>query len=376
MRRAAARGRDGVSGDILFERTGCIGSITLNRPKALNALNQPMITGLDERLRAWAEDPAIRAVVIRGAAREDGSVPFCAGGDIRLLYGERDDPERRFATFFYAQEYRLNTLIFRYPKPYVALIDGVVMGGGVGVSIHGSHRAMTERALFAMPETGIGLFPDVGATYFLPRLRGSAGLYLGLTGARIGAADALYLGLASHVVPCAALQTLDETLCAADLREDASQVIGRILAEAAGPPGPAPIAAHQAAIDRCFSARSVEEIVSRLENERSDWARETLAALAGKSPTSLKVTFRQLTAYNDRGFEDAVALEYRLAMHCNLGLDFFEGIRAQIVDKDRNPCWRPARLEAVTPAMVDAYFARPPRGDMADQPETGAPSKA
>ncbi len=353
-----------MSDEIILERKGRVGSVTLNRPKALNALTQPMVLDLDARLKEWAQDASITAVVVRGAARDDGRVPFCAGGDIRLLYGEQDDPERHFATVFYAQEYRLNTLVFRYPKPYVALIDGVVMGGGVGISIHGSHRVMTERALFAMPETGIGLFPDVGATYFLPRLKGKAGLYLGLTGARIGAADSLYLGLATHVVASDALQALDETLLATDLGADAHAAIDRALAESAADLGPAPLAAHQAAIDRCFDAGSVEEIVSNLEAEDSDWAEETRATLAQKSPTSLKVTYRQLTEYGERDFEEAMALEYRLAMHCNLGVDFFEGIRAQIVDKDRNPAWRPARLEDVTVAAVDAYFEEPPKGDM------------
>ena len=353
-----------MSDEIILERKGRVGSVTLNRPKALNALTQPMVLDLDARLKEWAEDASIAAVVVRGAARDDGRVPFCAGGDIRLLYGEQDDPERDFATVFYAQEYRLNTLVFRYPKPYVALIDGVVMGGGVGISIHGSHRVMTERALFAMPETGIGLFPDVGATYFLPRLRGKAGLYLGLTGSRIGAADSLYLGLATHVVASDALQALDETLLATDLSGDAHAAIDRVLAESAADLGPAPLAAHQAAIDRCFDAGSVEEIVANLEAEGSDWAEETRATLAQKSPTSLKVTYRQLTEHGERDFEEAMALEYRLAMHCNLGVDFFEGIRAQIVDKDRNPAWRPARLEDVTAAAVDAYFEEPPKGDM------------
>ena len=269
--------------------------MTLNRPKALNALTQPMVLGLDARLKEWAEDPSVAAVVVRGAARDDGRVPFCAGGDIRLLYGEQDDPDRHFATVFYAQEYRLNTFIFRYPKPYVALIDGVVMGGGVGISIHGSHRVMTERALFAMPETGIGLFPDVGATYFLPRLTGKAGLYLGLTGARIGAADSLYLGLVTHVVASDALQALDETLLAADFGSDAHAAIDRLLANCAADPGPASLAARQAEIDRCFAAGSVEEIVANLEAEGSDWAAETLATLRQKSPTSLKVSFKQLT---------------------------------------------------------------------------------
>lgn len=353
-----------MSDEIILERKGRTGSITLNRPKALNALTQPMVLALDARLREWAADDSLAAVVVRGAAREDGRVPFCAGGDIRLLYGERDDPARDFATVFYAQEYRLNTFVFRYPKPYVALIDGVVMGGGVGVSIHGSHRVMTENALFAMPETGIGLFPDVGATYFLPRLRGKAGLYLGLTGARIVAADALCLGLATHTVAGDALQALDKTLLAADLGEDAHGSIDRLLADCTADLGPAPLARHQAAIDRCFDAGSVEEIVDKLEAEGSEFAQETLAALAQKSPTSLKVTFRQLTEYGARGFEEAMALEYRLAMHCNLGHDFFEGIRAQLIDRDRNPAWRPARLDDVTAQVVDAYFEVPPRGDM------------
>ena len=358
-----------MSDEIILERRGRVGSVTLNRPRALNALTQPMVLGLDPRLREWADDPSVACVVIRGAARDDGRVPFCAGGDIRLLYGERDDPERSVATVFYAQEYRLNTLIFRYPKPYVALIDGVVMGGGVGISIHGSHRVLTERALFAMPETGIGLFPDVGATYFLPRLRGKAGLYLGLTGARLGAADCLHLRLATHVVPSDALQALDETLLAADFGSDAHGgdahgAIDGLVAESAVDPGPAPLAAHRAEINRCFAAGSVEEIVANLEAEGSDWAAETRETLGRKSPTSLKVSFKQLTEFGERDFEEAMALEYRLAMHCNLGADFFEGIRAQIVDKDRKPAWRPARLEQVSEATVEAYFEMPPKGDM------------
>ena len=288
--------------EIVLERSGRVGSVTLNRPRALNALTQPMVVALDARLREWAGDPAVAAVVVRGAAREDGRVPFCAGGDIRLLYDRRADPERRFAVVFYAQEYRLNALIFRYPKPYVALIDGVVMGGGVGVSIHGSHRVMTERALFAMPETGIGLFPDVGATWFLPRLRGKAGLYLGLTGARIGAADAHYLGLATHVVPSDALRVLDESLCAAPGRAsalapagDARAAVDRLVAACAVAPGEAPLAARQAEIDRCFAADSVEGIVANLEAEESDWARATRDTLLQKSPTRIAVASSKAT---------------------------------------------------------------------------------
>ena len=294
---------------------------------------------------------------------DDGRVPFCAGGDIRLLYGEQDDPDRHFATVFYAQEYRLNTFIFRYPKPYVALIDGVVMGGGVGISIHGSHRVMTERALFAMPETGIGLFPDVGATYFLPRLTGKAGLYLGLTGARIGAADSLYLGLVTHVVASDALQALDETLLAADFGSDAHAAIDPLLANCAADPGPAPLAARQAEIDRCFAAGSVEEIVANLEAEGSDWA-------GGDACDASSEVANQPQGLVQAAYGNMASGTSRRRWRWNTGSPciatwvsiFFEGIRAQIVDKDRNPAWRPARLEEVTAATVDAYFEVPPQG--------------
>ncbi len=353
-----------MTDEIKLERKGEVGSITLNRPRALNSLTQPMVVALQPMLEEWARDEQVRAVVIRGTAREDGSVPFCAGGDIKLLYEQRTDPERRFAVEFYEQEYRLNTYVHRYPKPYVALIDGVVMGGGVGVSVHGSHRVMSERALFAMPETGIGLFPDVGATYFLPRLKGRTGLFLGLTGARIGAADALDLGLATHVVPSARLQALDDMLTAAGLGDDAPGAIDGLLAEVAEPPGEGPLAPHHDAIDRCFGAASVEEIIARLEGEGSDWAAGVIKTLGEKSPRSLKVTFRQLTEYNDLSFEEAMRLEYRMAIRCNFNADFFEGIRAQVVDKDRQPKWQPPSLSDVTAAMVDAYFAAPGTGDI------------
>jgi enoyl-CoA hydratase len=353
-----------VDDNIILERKGRIGSITLNRPQALNALTQEMTLQLDARLIEWADDPAVRAVVIRGSKREDGRVPFCAGGDIRVLYEGRKDPKRSFAVEFYEQEYRLNTRVFRYPKPYVALVDGVVMGGGVGLSLLGSHRVMTERTLFAMPETGIGLFPDVGATHFLPRCPGKSGLYLGLTGARIGAADAVFLGLGTHFLPSDRLQALDETLLAAEVASDAAATVDEVLAGCAAVPGEAPTAAHMAAIERCFAVDSVEAIIRNLEAEQSDWAAGVLETLATKSPTSLKVTFKQLTEYGDLSFEDSMKIEYRIAMHCNLGHEFYEGIRAVIIDKDQAPNWNPARLEDVTDAIVEAHFTPPPSGDM------------
>ncbi len=347
-----------ADGEILFARESGLARVTLNRPKALNALTQTMALALDARLKEWQADDSVKAVAITGAAREDGRVPFCSGGDIRFLHQQQNDPERQFAVTFYEQEYRLNTLVFRFPKPYVALIDGVVMGGGVGISFHGSHRVMSENALFAMPETGIGLFPDVGATYFLPRCPGLMGLYMGLTGARIGVADALYLGLATHHVPSARMAEFDAALGSAGA--DIDGAIGEFTAD----PGEAPLAAQQEVVDRCFAGNSVEAILDNLAAEGTEWAEQTSAALLEKSPTSLKITHRQLTQYNDLDFEAAMEVEYRMAIRCNFSHEFYEGIRAQIIDKDRQPKWQPARLEDVDANLVESYFQTPATGDM------------
>ncbi|MDA0228946.1 MAG: enoyl-CoA hydratase/isomerase family protein [Proteobacteria bacterium] len=353
-----------ADGDIVFSRDGGLAGVTLNRPQALNALTQPMAIALDAQLREWQGDPAVRAVAIRGAAREDGRVPFCSGGDIRFLHQQQNDPTRQFAITFYEQEYRLNTLVYRFTKPYVALIDGVVMGGGVGISFHGSHRVMSEHALFAMPETGIGLFPDVGATYFLPRCPGRMGLYMGLSGARVGVADALYLGLATHHVPSARMAEFEAALAAADLSGNAKSAIDAVLGDFSADPGDAPLADRQADVDRCFAADSVEAILVNLAAEGSPWAEETRTTLLEKSPTSLKITFRQLTQYSDLDFEAAMKVEYRMAIRCNFSHEFYEGIRAQIIDKDRQPKWLPARLEDVGEELIESYFQPPASGDM------------
>jgi enoyl-CoA hydratase len=353
-----------ADGEIVFERRGGLITVTLNRPKALNALTQPMAIALDDQLRVWQDDPAVQAVAIRGAAREDGRVPFCSGGDIRFLHEQQNDPNKQFAITFYEQEYRLNTRVFRFPKPYVALIDGVVMGGGVGISFHGSHRVMSEHALFAMPETGIGLFPDVGATYFLPRCPGRMGLYMGLTGARINVADALYLGLATHHVVSARMAEFEAALGAVDLSGDTGAAIDAVLADFTADPGAAPLAARQDEVDRCFAGDSIEAILANLNVEGTEWATQTHATLMEKSPTSLKITFRQLTQYNDLDFEAAMEVEYRMAIRCNFSNEFYEGIRAQIIDKDRQPKWQPARLEDVGDELIESYFQVPNSGDM------------
>ena len=334
--------------DILFERRGGLGLVRLNRPQALNALTLEMSRRLDAALKEWAHNPDVALVAIRGV----GERAFCAGGDVRALY--KEGPGSAYTETFYREEYALNRNIFRFPKPYVALIDGIVMGGGVGVSAHGSHRVVTERTVFAMPETGIGLFPDVGATWLLSRCPGESGIYLGLTGARIRAADLLALGLAESMVPGARLDALETALPEMRSRE---QIDALLRAHAADPGEPA-LAPHRAAIDRCFAEPTVERILAALDAEGTDWARETAATLRTKSPTSLKVSLKQLRLGRTLpDFEAAMRLEFRLVQHFMAGGDFFEGVRAVVIDKDQRPRWSPARVEDVSEAAVAAYFA-------------------
>lgn len=329
--------------DVLFEAQGALGLITLNRPKALNALTLDMIHAMTDQLKAWAEDQDIDAVLVHGA----GERAFCAGGDVLALV-QPDNTE--FVARFFRDEYRLNRMIFRYPKPYIALIDGIAMGGGVGVSVHGRVRIATERTLFAMPETGIGMFPDVGGTYFLPRLPGALGLYLGLTGARLGAADCLHAGLAEAYVPEARHGDLLSGLADGRGIEDLLGALG----DDAGTP---PLAELRGAIDRCFAAGSVEEVLDRLAAEGGDWADETRAGLSRMSPSALKVAFRQIRAGAALEFEECMMLEYRLSQRVVPGHDFREGVRALLVDKDMSPRWDPPSLAAVSEEAVDAVFA-------------------
>jgi enoyl-CoA hydratase len=331
--------------EILFEVTGRAGVITLNRPKALNALTMSMVQEMSATLSRWAGDDAVRRVVIRAS----GDKAFCAGGDIRALYdwGRAKDPN---VFRFFRGEYVLNTLIKRFPKPYVALIDGIVMGGGVGVSVHGSHRVASERLVFAMPETGIGFFPDVGGTYFLPRLPGEAGMYFGLTGERCRTGDALYAGIATHHVPGERFGDLGEALTQADSIDDCLQ---RFAAD----PAPGALESRQADINRHFGRDSVEAILASLDADPSEWAQKTAATLRSKSPTSLKLTFRQLREGRKRDFEDCMRLEYRIVHRVIEGHDFYEGTRAVVVDKDGKPRWRPGSLEEVSDDEIADYFA-------------------
>ena len=328
--------------EVLLEKRGALGVVTLNRPKALNALTLGMIHAMSDRLSEWAEDPGISAVLIRGA----GEKAFCAGGDIRALIGQ-DNAE--YIAGFFADEYRLDRLIHRYPKPYIALIDGIAMGGGVGVSVNGRIRIATDATLFAMPETGIGMFPDVGGSYFLPRLPGETGMYLGLTGARLKAADCIYTGIADSYIATAG-GTLIERLAG-------GEPPGTVLRDLGKAPGEAPLSARREAIDRCFAGDSVEAIVAALEGEGGDWAARTREALAGKSPFALKVAFRQLRRGRELGFEACMAMEYRISQRIVPGHDFREGVRAVVVDKDMHPKWHPADLAGVSDEAVEACFA-------------------
>ncbi len=339
--------------DIRFAVEGGVAFVTLSRPKALNALTLEMIRAYYPRLKAWAADPAIRAVVISG----EGEKAFCAGGDVRAVYDSVKTAPSDMHRRFFQEEYRLNRLIHRLSKPYVALIDGITMGGGLGLSRHGSHQIATERTLAAMPETGIGLFPDIGATWFLNQCPGKSGLYLALTGARVRAADALYVRFATHYAPSAALDGFRKNLAAG---ADVETAIAAIATD----PGPAPLASVREAIERTFAGESVEAILAALETEGSDWSRETLKILQAKSPTSLKVTFEQLRRGAGLAIEEVLVMEYRMTQAFMAGHEFFEGIRAVLIDKDQAPKWRPPTLAGVTAADVARYFEAPATGDL------------
>jgi enoyl-CoA hydratase len=335
--------------EIFCERRGAAGVVRLNRPKALNALTLGMVRIMHEALDVWEHDEAVKCVIVTAA----GERAFCAGGDIRNLYdlglaGRVDE-----ALQFWWEEYPLNVRIKRYPKPYVALIDGIVMGGGVGVSLHGSHRVAGERYAFAMPEVGIGFFPDVGATYALPRLPGNVGTYLALTGARVGQGDALALGLATHAASSAALGDIEQALIA-------GEGVDRVLRTHSSAPKAGQLDEHRAAIEACFSGARVSDIITALEGAMvrgSAFASDAAATMATKSPTSLAIALAQMRRGGELSFEDAMRVEFRIVSRIVLGHDFYEGVRALIVDKDQAPAWEPAAIGDVTDAAVAAYFA-------------------
>lgn len=329
---------------VLLRRDGHAAHIVLNRPRAINALTHEMVGIISAALEEWAGDDTVRTVVLTGA----GERGLCAGGDIVALWQDARVGGTAAAAFW-ADEYRLNAMIADYPKPYVAIMDGIVLGGGIGVSAHAGDRVVTERSRIGMPETGIGFLPDVGGTHLLSRAPGETGTHLGLTAGSIGAGDAIAIGFADHYVPSERIPAL-----LADLgHRDADSA----LADAHGPAPESPLAAARPWLDVAYAGDDAEVIVQRLRDLGTDEAADAAAAIEAKSPTSVKVTLRALReAARLAALPAALDLEYRLALGLHGHHDFVEGVRAQVVDKDRNPQWEPARLDQVSDAAVAALF--------------------
>jgi enoyl-CoA hydratase/carnithine racemase len=346
-----------VSDDILFEKRGMAGFITLNRPNALNALTEDMVRALAGKLAGWADDPSIAHVVITGA----GEKAFCAGGDIRKIYDARQEGQMDGLSAFFRDEYLLNAQIKSYPKPYVALVNGIVMGGGVGVSVHGSHRIGTEKTLFSMPETGIGFFPDVGGTFFLPRMPKKTGVYCAVSAGRLKQGDALATGVLTHAISEASLPELEKALETAD---DIDGVLVSFLVEPTG----GPLTANADLIEQAFSATTAQEVLERLDASGEEFAQKTAAAIRQKSPTSVLIAIEQMQRGENLSFNDCMKLEYRIVSRILQGEDFFEGVRAVLVDKDHTPNWTPSSLGQVDSADLASYFQEPLDGDLPLQP--------
>ncbi len=339
--------------EIRFERRGRAGLVTLTRPKALNAVSHSMVLALSRALRAWEADDAVGLVVVTAEGRA-----FSAGGDIRRVHDA--GPSHPDSIAFFADEYRMNAQISRFRKPYVSLIDGIVMGGGVGISLHGSHRVMTEKALFAMPEVGIGFFPDIGGSFILSRLKASFGMYLGLTGARIRAGDCRRAGLATYCAPSGSLDEILDALCTEGTPD---RVLQRYQTEIEAETDEGTLFA----IGRLFSRRSLADLMVALRQAAAlgeEVAIRSLAAIEKASPTSVAVTFREIDTAAMLEFDECMRMEFRIVNRMIARHDFFEGVRAAVVDKDGAPRWRPATLAEVEDAVVDSHFAPLPGGDL------------
>lgn len=341
--------------DILFSHQGQLGIVTLNRPRALNALTLDMIIGLQQQLSNWAQDDNVRAVLVQ--ANHDKA--FCVGGDIRWLY-ERSLAHDPTVMDFFWHEYRLNYSIANYKKPYIALMNGLTMGGGVGISIHGNFPIATERSTVAMPETAIGFFPDIGASYLLAnRINDTIGIYIALTGYKLSAAEAHNLGLINYVIPSWSLADLHKAIIESDLSENSHAQISACLNKYAItiPKKTGTIADKFSAITLCFSQPTVEAILTTLAKQNDSWAQSTLQTLTQMSPLSLKVTLAQLKKAKQMSLADCLAMDYNLARKFMHEHDFYEGVRALLIAKDKMPRWQPSRLEAIPQEQVDNFFA-------------------
>jgi len=345
-------GKHVTSGDILFERRGAAGLVTLNRPQALNAMSLAMVRALTRQLAEWETDPDIARVLVTS----NDTRAFSVGGDLRALYDLGRAGRYEEALGYFREEYALNARIKGYRKPYVSLIDGIVMGGGVGISVHGSHRVAGDKFMFAMPEVSIGFFPDVGATFFLPRLPAAFGIYCALTGERLDAADAVAAGVATHRVPSAQFPDLIETLCR-PVPLDAS------LAACARPAAHGPVVSRRTAIETLFTGEQVEDILAALDaagaagGADAAFASAAAALIRTKSPTSLKIALAQMRRGSALDFGECMRTEFRIVSRVVRGHDFYEGIRAVIIDKDQAPHWQPSTLAAVSAAEVERHFA-------------------
>jgi len=338
----------GGAGDIRLDIEGAGAVVTLNRPQALNALTDAMRAQLAAAMPRWARDPQVYAVLIVSSSER----AFCAGGDVREMadWGRNRKADARRSL---AAEYTLNWSLDRFVKPTISLIDGVVMGGGVGITLYGTHRVAGEGYRFAMPETGIGLFPDDGVSHVLARLPDEIGMYLALTGRSVGPADAYRLGLATHCIPAHRFAEIRAAVCDAD-------PVDPVLDTRHEEPGPGELEPLRAAIARCFSASSVEAILERLSAETgaaATWAEGVRTELMQRAPLSLKVTYRQMRMARGLDLRAALINDFRLVCRFIEAEDFYEGVRAFLIDRDRKPRWRPERLQDVTKDMVDAYFA-------------------
>ncbi|MCJ2068270.1 enoyl-CoA hydratase/isomerase family protein [Methylobacterium sp. J-030] len=337
--------------DVIVERVGALGRLRLNRPKALNALTHGMVGAIDRALDRFSADPGIAVVLLTG----EGERGLCAGGDLRTLYESTDTVA---AENFWRDEYRLDVRIAQFEKPFVAVMDGITMGGGVGLAGHAAHRIVTERSRVAMPETGIGYFPDVGGTWLLPRAPGEIGTYLGLTGEPVGAPDAIFCGFADALVPSAALPDLIDALAA--LPPDAGEAgVRAVIARLAQDPGSAPLAAHRDVIDRCFAFDMVDEILAALDADGSNFAVATRKTLLTKAPTSLVLTLCLLRLGRaSPNLEACLEREFHGSLAVLAEGDLREGIRAAVIDKDKSPRWNPATLDAVDPGRIARWLEK------------------
>jgi enoyl-CoA hydratase/carnithine racemase len=338
---------------VLFHQKKGVGVITLNRPDSLNSLNFEMISRIRKQLLLWKEDTQIHVIILKS----DLEKALCAGGDLKEIYQAKKRGDTSFMKAFFKEEYALNQLIFSYPKPYISLMNGITMGGGMGISVHGSHRIVSDSSLLAMPEVFIGFFPDVGASYFLNRCLGKTGILLGLSGYRMNAADALYTGLATHYVPEENLPLLFKSFVETDISAYPKEGIHAILEMlSSAPPMVSKLEENRSAIDSCFDGADVGEIIATLTISKNSWMKNIKNRMEVASPLSLKISHHLLTQAKKKTFSETMDLELDLAYRFFENEETLEGIRSLIIDKDRNPNWKYRSIEDVPESIVKSYF--------------------